>query len=92
MSDGATWVYTTKDYDYRASPRSVLAFKSGNHIPVTKAAADALVEAGAAKITGHEPTNEDVKDGSQLVRRKGKYYSPSTDKEVEVTKVERTQG
>jgi hypothetical protein len=90
---GATWVYVTKNFDFRPSPRSILAFKAGNHVPVTQAAADALIAAGAGELTGHEPTNEDVKDGSQPVRIKGKLYSPSNrTKEIEVIKVDRVQG
>ncbi len=92
MSEGATWVYIEKNFDYRTNAMGLLAFKAGNHIPVTKAAAEAIVAAGAGRITGHEPTNEDVKDGTQPVRLKGKLHDPKSSKEVEVVKVDRVQG
>lgn len=95
MNEANNWVYIEKDFDYRPNAMSLLAFKAGNHILVTKAAADAIVEAGVGRRTEHEAQTGDTKDGTQPVRLKGKLHDPKTGaqvKEPETVKVDRLQG
>jgi hypothetical protein len=83
---GATWVYLKKNFDHRANPRTVLAFKAGNHVPATKEAAEAIVAAGAGVLTNHEGQTGDAMDGTQPVRLKGKLHNPATMEEIAVVK------
>ena len=45
-----------RDYDFRASPNSVMAFKKNYEGNVTEAAADAALEAGAAEAIDGKDT------------------------------------
>ena len=88
----SNWVYLKRDFNFRPNARTVLAFKGGTHVPATQQAADAIVAAGAGDLTGHEPTNEDAKDGTQPVRKGNKLYHPKSGQEITVTKVADTKG
>ena len=78
----AAWVKIKKDYDLRASPRTVMAYKAGNHVPVPQAHADEMVEKGVAELTNHEPQAGDTTDGKQPIRKGGKLHSVGSGQEL----------
>lgn len=43
------WVRFTADFDWKPTPRSVIAYKAGHELSVTKRCADAAVAAGKAE-------------------------------------------
>lgn len=64
------WFKFNKDFDWRPKPKGggIVAYKSGMHLNIPEAAADAAVAAGAGEKSKHQPKAGDRTDGTQAVR------------------------
>ena len=62
------WFKFDKDFDYRPTPSSAVAYKAGMHLNIPEAAAKAAEDADRGTRSKHAPKAGDRTDGKQPVR------------------------